>query len=66
MPDDVLPDDVLPDDVTATTEIEAITEGHNGFHVDDDPFFDDIDTYGGGRRRADPDDGFGRHSRPRE
>ena len=71
--DDVLPDDVLPDDVTTTTEIELITEGHNGFHVDDEPFFDDIDTYGGGRRRAagwrrrpDPDNGFGRHSHPGE
>ena len=72
--DDVLPDDVLPDDVTTTTEIEPITEGHNGFHVDDEPFFDDIDTYGGSgdagrpaaRRRPDPDNGFGRHSHPGE
>jgi EmrB/QacA subfamily drug resistance transporter len=92
----------LLDDVTTTTEIEPITEAHNGFHVDDDqrfgsveefpprgqrhvepdePFFDDIDTYGGstirddgsngyyrpppgGRRRADPDEGTGRHSHP--
>ena len=50
-------------------------------HVElDEPFFDDIDTYGGstshddrrngrrrpldGRRRADPDEGTGRHSHP--
>jgi hypothetical protein len=47
-------------------------------HIEpDEPFFDDIDTYGGstsrddyhrpppsGRRRADPDEGTGRHSHP--
>ena len=93
----------LLDDVTTTTEIEPITEAHNGSHVGDEqrfhpveefparaphrdvepdePFFDDIDTYGGslthddgrdryrrpapgGRRRADPDEGTGRHSHP--
>jgi hypothetical protein len=90
---------LLDDNVTTTTEIEPITEAHNGFHIDgeqrfhpveefpprghrdvepDEPFFDDIDTYGGsitrddggdryrrpaagGRRRADPDEGTGRH-----
>jgi EmrB/QacA subfamily drug resistance transporter len=93
LPDDVLPDDVLPDDVTTTAEIEPITAVHNGFRVNgegrfhpvekfpprDEPFLDDIDTYGGstslderrngrqppsGRRRADPDEGTGRHSHP--
>nr|WP_231997152.1 MFS transporter [Mycobacterium sp. 1245111.1] len=65
------------DDMVTTTEIEPIRYGHNGFGVDDDlrlgpqrraepdePFFDDIDTYGGssfhdnrrnGYRRQPPD-----------
>ncbi|WP_428341170.1 MFS transporter [Mycobacterium sp.] len=85
----------LLDDMTTTTELEPITDAHNGFQVEDEqrfhpveefpprdePFLDDIDTYGGstyrdngrngyhrpppsGRRRADPDEGTGRHSHP--
>ena len=68
--------------MTATTEIEPVGHGKNGFHAEDDqrpresspidqrrpepeePFFDDIDTYGGsssydtrgnGYRRPPPD-----------
>ncbi len=64
----------LLDDMTTTAEIEPITEGRNGFRAEDDqrfhpveefpprdePFFDDIDTYGGSTRRGDGRNGYRR------